>query len=815
MSMYRNIFLKDTAELIPYRSGKRVINAGELPQRDRRSHGEWLIRQFNIARTESKSYTPSMVAAIKAKQGMYVEFTGREGFDLVTKGLENIRSHIRLLNVRSEENSATIYIPEGKESLVIKKISSYVEENTKNGDPKNNALIASIEQIKAATIEAFWIGDKTEIPKEIAVWCEVWLRTEDNNDIAVRNAFFSLCDELKIEHKNEYIEFPERNVVLAKVNYQNLQDIIGVSDSLAELRIAPESATSFINMPPQEDGDWVEDLKTRLTIRDSNSAVCILDTGIAFAHPLLEQSISETDAQAVVPTWGVADHEGHGTGMAGIALYNDLQKALESANKVLLTHSLESVKILPPKGANQEELYGAITQQGTLLAEIDHPGRNRVFCMAITADDKAKDGRPSSWSGAIDSLASGAEDGTHRLMLVSAGNIESSNLQSLGYPTANTLFSVENPGQAWNAITIGAYANIVQTKIPNYHAVADVGDLSPHSTTSLLWQSKWPIKPDILCAGGNMATDGTFYTDCDDLSLLTLNRDFVHHAFETSRATSAATAQAAWMAAKIQAQYPDLWPETIRALLIHSAQWTDKMVTMFNRDGKKTTGLRQLFRMCGYGIPNLKKALHCVDNSVNMIIQGELQPYQKLPDRCAMNEMHLHSVPWPCDLLQELGDTPVTMRITLSYFIEPGPGEVGWKDKYRYPSCGLRFDVNKPGELKGEFIRRVNVAMRDEEDGSDSSNDGGSNRWILGKGLRDVGSIHSDSWTGTAADLCQSHYIAVYPTIGWWRQRANLKMYSKHVRYALVVSISTPSSDIDLYTPIVTQIKIPIEIYSE
>lgn len=143
-------------------------------------------------------------------------------------------------------------------------------------------------------------------------------------------------------------------------------------------------------------------------------------------------------------------------------------------------------------------------------------------------------------------------------MQTSAGNIESSNLQSLGYPTANTLFSVENPGQAWNAITIGAYANIVQTKIPNYHAVADVGDLSPHSTTSLLWQTKWPIKPDIVCAGGNMATDGTFYTDSDDLSLLTLNRDFVHHAFETSRATSAATAQAAWMAAKIQAQYPDL-----------------------------------------------------------------------------------------------------------------------------------------------------------------------------------------------------------------------------------------------------------------
>lgn len=33
------------------------------------------------------------------------------------------------------------------------------------------------------------------------------------------------------------------------------------------------------------------------------------------------------------------------------------------------------------------------------------------------------------------------------------------------------------------------------------------------------------------------------------------------------------------------------------------------------------------------------------------------------------------------------------MRVTLSYFVEPGPGEVGWEDKYRYLACGLRFDA--------------------------------------------------------------------------------------------------------------------------
>jgi len=60
-----------------------------------------------------------------------------------------------------------------------------------------------------------------------------------------------------------------------------------------------------------------------------------------------------------------------------------------------------------------------------------------------------------------------------------------------------------------------------------------------------------------------------------------------------------------------------------------------------------------------------------------MVIQGELQPF----DKKSMHEMHLHTLPWPKEVLEELGETPVTLKLTLSYFIEPGPGEVGWKDK--------------------------------------------------------------------------------------------------------------------------------------
>jgi hypothetical protein len=55
------------------------------------------------------------------------------------------------------------------------------------------------------------------------------------------------------------------------------------------------------------------------------------------------------------------------------------------------------------------------------------------------------------------------------------------------------------------------------------------------------------------------------------------------------------------------------------------------------------------------------------------------------------------------------------MRITLSYFIEPGPGEIGWKNKCRYPSHGLRFHLNSPGESKDEFVDRINKTTREDE----------------------------------------------------------------------------------------------------
>jgi hypothetical protein len=251
-----------------------------------------------------------------------------------------------------------------------------------------------------------------------------------------------------------------------------------------------------------------------------------------------------------------------------------------------------------------------------------------------------------------------------------------------------------------------------------------------------------------------------------------------------------------------------LWPETVRALLVHSADWTPAMMDRF--ENGKRGGIRNLLKCCGYGVPSMDKAIWSAKNSLTMIVQDSLQPYEKEKSVFKTKDMHIHSIPWPVEVLQELGDTTVEMRVTLSYFIEPNPARRGWTRRYKYASHGLRFDVKTPEETLKQFRQRINRAAHDEEMGIKSKSD--AKHWVVGPDLRGLGSLHSDRWQGTAAALASRGSIAIYPVIGWWRERHRLDRWNKRARYALVVSISTPEERVDLYTPVQNMIMPVVEI---
>ncbi|MCI5144523.1 MAG: hypothetical protein D3923_03130 [Candidatus Electrothrix sp. AR3] len=381
------------------------------PKRDRQKHSSFLKQQLEQAWDAAKN---DEVVYHTERNGVYLEFRGEPGYQLVSKSLENIRGNdsskwTRLLNIRKEIVQtedlaqfeevvfATVFVPNSKKETFFTKIDEYAtEENTRSGKTKNAKLIESISDIrKALEVESFWQDTKNLIPADDPGWCEVWLSSEQKE---VTQRFKILLEQQQIKFKSGVVRFPERAVKIIYANHNQLETITRLSDDIAEYRRAKETASFWLDQNNKEQAEWVETILERLEIdQDSAVAVCILDTGVNNGHPLIAPCLKSENCQSVDPEWETHDHDKHGTLMAGVAAYGNLQKILSHSDLIRLKHCLESVKILPPTGTTEPELWGYVTAQAVSKAEIV-PDKQRIVCMAVTSDDTRDQGRPSSWS---------------------------------------------------------------------------------------------------------------------------------------------------------------------------------------------------------------------------------------------------------------------------------------------------------------------------------------------------------------------------------------------------------------------------------
>jgi len=319
------------------------------------------------------------------------------------------------------------------------------------------------------------------------------------------------------------------------------------------------------------------------------------------------------------------------------------------------------------------------------------------------------------------------------------------------------------------------------------------------------------LKPDVVFEGGNAGRDARGAIGIPSLHLLSTNNLPLERLFTTTNATSAASALGARMAAQLMASYPALRPETIRALIVHSADWTAAMRAAYlpgngNGNASKADYVRMI-RHCGWGAPSLERALWSAGNSLTLVVEDMVRPYQKITGKpISSRDMNLHSLPWPKEQLLALPPaTKVELCVTLSYFIEPNPSARGSSSKFHYSSHRLRFDVQRALDATTEdFVARINAAAEREDDGDPI--DPKDPNWVLGDRQRHRGSLHNDIWRSTAAELANRGFIAVYPAKGWWRTRPALERYNLPARYSLIVSIRTPETDVDLYTPIAQQV---------
>lgn len=825
---YQHFILHGTAATEAYRSPPRIVEDKDLLERNRVQHAGRLQSHLSGVRAAADAARQAQQEA-GIEPGLQITFESFPGIELAFEKLARERMGIELLSVHDDQefkpSRATVFVPDGKLSHFENLIRDYLAEKTDSiGRSRDNRLlIDTIQEIRAASLQELWTDADDVFPTvdEGPLWWEAWLPIRGDR-LTTLQGFHRCAEAQEMQVTQGELSFPERTVLLVRASLEQMQGSMTILNNIAELRRAKETAEFFDDKPIDNQHALLDDLLTRIQYpheEENVPYVCLLDTGVNRGHSLLTPALAADDLHTVEPGWGIDDAVGHGTKMAGLALTGDLTTRLADSELVEINHRLESVKLISHDGVTGTDprLHGYLTMQAVGRPEITAPSRKRVFGMAITARDNRDRGKPSAWSAAIDSLTSDSTGfgDQPRLLIVSAGNVEDLNAVSR-YPDSNDSDGIHDPAQAWNALTVGAYTNLDQidsSDANQYSPIAPAGGLSPFSTTSLIWEPHWPLKPDVVFEGGNAARDSLGAVEMSSLRLLTTHHQPTEQLFTTANATSASTALASRFAAQIIAIYPDLWPETIRALIVHSAEWTDAMKRTFmpkHGNWLKSDYLK-LVRRCGYGVPNLDSALWSVATSLTMVIEESLRPYKREGSNNPVNrEMHLHNLPWPFEVLESLGDIEVEMRVTLSYFIEPNPSQRRVNSRYRYPSHGLRFDVRRPTESTYAFLSRINAAARDEEEGTFHSGD--DSQWLIGSSNRHKGSLHGDIWQGSAAELARRGVLGIYPTAGWWKTRHKLERYNQSARYALIVSIRAPEVDVDLYTSVANQIAAEIEV---
>ncbi len=808
----------------PAGGGKLTLNS----TKSRAGHAARLKDQLNAIKLRfNLPEIADIDEGLSKDEIVYVEFYSDWGykFDFDQFNSNRPNPQFQLISVKKESSGdeemleryrLLVALSEGGVSTFLKKVEEFETSRVTGNNPRHAKLLFNIDDIRLATLEAFWTDAQFhDFPSTgDSVWWEVWFRKSRyiGNEEKIASQLLAVGATIGV---NELV-FVEHVVKLVRASPDQLSNSLMLLDCLAELR-KPQELNDFITSESQDfdnEQEWAADLRSRLKLEiDKNSVlICLLDSGVNHRHELLRDIIPEENLYSWKAGWGLGDTErgaGHGTGMAGLAIFGDLTEVLAGNEIIEIRHGVESFKILHPSSSTNPELYGVVYKDGCNSPFIDRPQNKRVYCISITNSGIIKSGRPSSSSAALDDITFGNlhESAEKQLVIASSGNIAL--VRHDDYPTLNFEETIQDPGQAYNVITVGGFTLKFQTSEGRLAPLARRGAMAPCNSASAVWEKQWANKPDIVMEAGNMLTDGVFVEAHPELDPLSLDKDFTNNLFVPFGGTSAAAALASKMAARLMTLYPNYRPETIRGLIIHSATWTEAMISGVDLNNEQER--IKLLCSVGYGVPNIEKAMYSANNCLTIISENELSPYRLEGSDVKYNEYHLYELPWPIDVLRNIvAENDVCITVTLSYFIEPNPGARQYVKSFSYHSHNLDFKLIKPTEDLPAFKRRISAASTGDE--SSDLYEGTSENWTIKERVRSKGSVKKDFLNTNGADLSTRRYLAVYPKNGWYRTRKALKKYDSQVRYSLIVTIETRDLETDIFTPVEIQVAIPIAL---
>lgn len=532
----------------------------------------------------------------------------------------------------------------------------------------------------------------------------------------------------------------------------------------------------------------------------SATKICILDSGVNGNHPLLKSSMAE--GASFITDENESDQNGHGTAVASVALYGDL----EACNASDFWHPelwIYSGRVLDANGD-----FDLKTIESTLIEAVEYFSDLgcRIFNISFGNANSPYDQRHiRGIAYTLDRLA--RSKGV--VFVVSAGNFIGSEEPPVPkhswreeYP--EYLIHCESrlidPAPALNVLTVGSLARHNATKDAQQRE-NDISQLSPANEnqpspfTRHGPSVKGALKPDLVAHGGNLASPVRFgkqYNRIDSrLGVLACRHDFVGNTlFCEKSGTSFAAPYVAHLAGRFVNQYPNSSANLVRAMLVNHAALIDEIDNTFSAELKQAykedskTLNREIARdVAGYGIVNEDLLYRSSENAVVLMIEDSIE-----------NDSHqFFELPLPPEFLRsKLASRE--LRISLAYAPEVRTTRI------EYTATKISFRFVKGASLE-EVAKHFN---HDTQATAESRNDDGvSNRSITSQ-TRDKGTVQASIWRFRKCRPTEKWFVVVTRQDREWGKAVALEQEP----YALVVTVTDfENAEAELYTQIQAQIQ--------
>lgn len=742
---------------------------GQAPQREYKRHGEDIQENIDLLmksyhRPKAKGIKPELILKISYENKIPAEELKRCGFEVIGE---------------DPNNALILFSSDDELSEFRNRLKQYqAGPQNKSENPSYNGIFANINSVSALT-PADRVGSKLraiKIDVETTYWVDIELW---------HLGAASVCRD-KIKEIRGYITENQGRVtddylgssicvLRANVTGKLLKDLLEL-DIVRMIDLPPQP--TFI--PREYNSVSIESLPEIQPPSPDSPSICIIDSGVMQGHPLLGPAIGDS---ACFPDelGDTSDVEGHGTKVAGLALYGDILTLIRSGT-FKPEYRIFSARVTNSNNRFDDEKLITTQMRDAIRYFYDEYGC-KIYNISLGDDENVYvDGKQTLWASVLDELIRELDI----VVVVSAGNHfyypdDPENILS-EYPgfLFNQQSKIIDPASAALALTVGSYcANYVAPAISgmtiergvNLRVIGKENHPSPFTRTGP--GVGGAVKPELCEYGGNLLYDGLTKRIRDDrsLSVVSTSKNIPDELFTTDVGTSFAAPQVSNKAAKLYKIFPNASSNLIRALLVHSAQLPNNIEMTSD----------EIFRSFGYGISDVQRVATSSNNRVTLFAEGSLE----------FDKFHIYEVPIPEDFNSVNGDRHIT--ITLAF--DPPVRHT----RLDYLGVTMSYRLIRGRELRDviEFFR-----ARKKEEGSPGKLGSHECKMYPTPSLRDNGTVQKAVFTAKQKlNYGSTYYLVVRCESVWATEELGPQ------KYAVVATLEHTNEEVDLYTEISNRVQ--------